>query len=331
MEADKKMNANQTKLVAILAICLVGGASVLTAASIFGMNNPVGDFFATALGFDVTPPVEGEARVNSVIYKLGAESTYPSATVLIGYDLNGDGSIAIGNVQTGDGEIETKSATDANGFTSMYYPIGETLKIQLQASGYETVEYERVVSGTPDSNGIIYLDNMPMMLLDTSITVTVDMVGTAGTVAMVTSSGDYNRTTNGDIPTMTIRVACGTTDAGIGTQPYVDWITGKSYHGTFVAVKILLTEKSNINFGSYDFIGDDGTNQWIVWDISAPCFNDAAIDDDGSFSLSFGITLYGNFDFDEVNVYNSVTESDFGQFIFGTADGQETDLDVVSA
>jgi hypothetical protein len=330
MEADTNMNANQTKIIGVIAICLVLGSSVLTVASIFGANNPVGDFFAAALGFDVTPPVEGEARINSVIYKLGEESTYPSATVLIGYDHDGDGTIELGNFQTGDGEIETKSATSSSGFTSGYYPIGETLKIQLQASGYETVEYERVVAGTPDSNGIIYLDYMPMMLLDSSITVTVDMVGTAGTVAMVTSSGDYNRTTNGNIPIMTIRVACGTTDAGIGTKPYVDWITGKSYHGTFVAVKILLTEKSNINFGSYDYIGNDGTNQWIVWDVTNPCFNDASLDSDGSFSLSFGITLYGDFDFDEINVYNSVTESDFGQFIFGTADGQETDLDVVS-
>lgn len=325
------MNAKQTKLVAVLAICVVATASVLTVASIFGQNNPVGDFFATALGFDVTPPVEGSARVNSVIYKLGAEATYPSATVLIGYDWNGDGTIAIGNVHTGEGEIELCSSTTSSGFTTgKYYPIGKSVKIQLQASLYEVVEYEREVAGTPDSNGIVYLDNMPMMLLDTSITVTVDMVGTAGTVAMVTSSGDYNRTTNGDIPTVNIRVACGTTDAGIGSKPYVDWITGKSYHGTFVAIKILLTEKSNINFGSYDYIGDDGTNQWIVWDISAPCFNDAAKDDDGSFSLSFSSTLYGDFDFDEINVYNSVTESDFGQFIFGTADGQETDLDITS-
>lgn len=325
------MNAGQQKIIGVFVVCLVLGSSVLTVASIFGANNPVGDFFATAFGFDVTPPVEGTARINSVIYKLGVESTYPSATVLIGYDWNGDGSIAIGNVHTGEGEIELCSSTSSSGFTTgKYYPIGKSVKIQLQASLYEVVEYEREVAGTPDSNGIIYLDNMPMMLLDTSITVTMDMVGTAGTVATSTTV-NYNRTTNGDIPTVTIRVACATADSGIGSKPYTDWVTGKAYHGTFVAVKILLTEKSNINFGSYDYIGDDGTNQWIVWDISAPCFNDASIDDDGSFSLSFGITLYGDFDIDEINVYNSVTESDFGQYIFGTADGQETDIDIESA
>lgn len=329
------MNQGHKKLIAYI---FIGGLLVstgLTMGSIFGFSNPLGDYIAEGLGFDITPSQptleDGSARINSVIYQLGAEATYPSATVLIWHDWDADGNVDIGNVHTGDGEIETLSASSSSGFTSgSYYPVGATVKIQLQASAYEVVTYTRTVQGTPDSNGIVYLDNMPMMALDSSITVTVDAVGTAGTVAMVTDTGDYNYTLNGVNPTLTIRVACGTADSGIGMDGYNDWITGKAYHGTFVALKILLTEKSSVIFGSYDYLINDGTNQWIIWDLANPIFNDASLDDDGSTSISFPITITGEFDIDEVNIYDTVLETNFGQGTFGTADGQETNLDFIA-
>ena len=329
------MNQGQTKIVAYLAIAAILISSGLTVGSIMGFNNPLGDYIATGLGFDVTTdePLDiagGSARVNSIVYKLGVESTYPSTTVLIWYDWDGDGVKDYGDRNAGEGEIETKSSSSSAGFTTGYYPLGAVIEIQLQASGYQVVEYTRTVEGTPDANGIVYIDNMPVMLIDTSITVTMDAVGTAGTVAMVTSSGDYNYTTNGVSPTCTIRIACGTSDAGIGGNGYTDWITGKAYHGSFVALSIALTEKSSAIFGSYDYLLDDGTNQWVVWDLNNPIFNDASLDDDGSGTVVFGLTITGAFDIDYINVYDTCLATNFGQATFGTQDGQETDLDFVA-
>lgn len=323
----KAPNKDQLWTGFIITLIVVGGG---TGLGIAGYQNPVYDA-VQALGAWLFPGAvtPGQpVRVTTTVYKMGAESTNPAATGYVWYDWDGDGLVDIGNVDSGAGEIETLSASSGVITTNTYYPVSGDIYVQLHASSYEVVTYKRTVPSPAlgwDGTTAIPIGNMPMVALDASGTVTVVATGTSA-VAMVTSSGDYNYTTYGTSPSIDININCPTSDSGIGTESYTHWGTGKGYHGTFLAIKFVLTEKANLIFSDYDYIFDDGTSQWICWDIPS-IFNDADLTDDGTYTKEFSLTIVGAFDWDEINVYNQVLETNFGQGSFGTQDYQETDLD----
>lgn len=326
--------ATDMKMVAIgVTLVIVGGSFVGVMAQLAGMNNPVGDFWFSVFGDGGELPTDQQyAKVALDTQKKGAEATDPATTAYVWYDWDGDGQVDRG-AYPDEGEIETVGAVSGLCTTTAKYPIGQTIWFQLHASGYQVMEISRVVP-TPGAgwNGetALTVPAAQMILLDTSISVSVTATGTGGSVAMVTSSGDYNYTTYGTSPSIDVLITCATADAGIGQSSYNHWVTGKSYHGTFLAIKMVLTEKANVVFSDYDYIGDDGTSQWVVWDITERIFNDADLDDDGDYTLEFSLTIVGAFDWDEINIYDNVLETNFGQFAFGTADGQETDLDFIA-
>ena len=329
------MGQTDIKLYAIGIVALVAGVSFIGVMGnlVWDMPNPVGNFWLNIGGDDSTvPPAESLAPIAFELQKKGAEGTHPSATAYVWYDWDGDGQVDLGTYPD-SGEIETCSLDDNNKITtSVHYPVGEQVWFQLHATNYQVLEIARTVPEPAAAwNGVdaLTVPAVQMVLLETSITVSVSASGTGGTVAMVTGTGDYNYTTYGTSPSIDLMITCATGDAGIGQPAYRHWVTGKSYHGSFIAIKMALTEKSNVIFSDYDYQDDDGTSLWTVWDLNSLVFNDAEVDDDGDYVLEFGLTIVGDFDWDEINIYDSVLETNFGQEAYGTADGQETDLDFV--
>jgi hypothetical protein len=274
------------------------------------------------------------APISFEVQKAGAVGTHPSATAYVWYDWDGNGQVGLG-AYPDSGEIETVSlGTDNRITTGEFYPVGASVWFQLHAASYQVIEVSRKVPAPVigwDGTTALSVSAVQMVLLDTAITVTASAVGTLGTVTIDTST-DYNSTLNGVNPTITFRITCGTDDAGIGQPSYRDWSTGLSYHGSFFAFDVALTDKSDFTVGgtAFDYIGDDGTNAWYVWDIPN-IFNDAGITTDGYAEITVSFTgISGAFEVLLANVYDGVLATSFSQFSFGTADGSETSLNFLA-
>jgi hypothetical protein len=249
------------------------------------------------------------------------------------FDWDGDGQVDLGEYPD-YGEIETCTASSGVITTSAKYPVGFDIWFQLHASGYQVSTVKRTVPEPASGwNGetALTVPSTSLVLLDTSITVTASAVGTAGTVSLATGT-DYNYTTNGVNPTVTFRIQCATSDAGIGQAAYTDWSTGKAYHGTFFGFNVALTDKSDFTLSTeFDIIDDDGTNAWYGWNIPSVIFNDAADDDDGYYEISVKFTaISGEFEILLANIYDGLLQTSFDQCAYGTADGSETSLNFVA-
>jgi hypothetical protein len=318
---------NKYKIAGYFTIGIILVSSGLTVASIFGYRNWLGDTIATGLGFDLTgQQITGEARVNAAVTVRGNASAYPSATVLAWFDWDGDGAVDRGSVFEGlGGEIESLSASAAAGFTTTkYYPVGSTVFFQVSATGYETAIYPRVVSGTPDADGIVTLGSIPLMLLDTSITVTISEAD-AGT--LTTGTGDYNYTTYGTTVDLTVRVACGTSNAGIGVSDYVNWVSGYAYKGSFIGITLDVADASGLVFTTaYSGYKQVGSYVFVWWNVN-DIFNDGSINDDGTFDLNIKGSIVSAFDMNTIGIYDSMLQQEFDQCAWGSADGSETDID----
>lgn len=316
--------------VVIALILIQPGAVVL---DVVGVDNPLGNFWIEL--FTVTPPEDGiTARFDLDVTKRGTTTT-PSGIGYVWYDWNGNDGVDIGDIKTGAGEIEEVTFTSGAFTTSERYPIDEDIWIQFPASdnsGYQTkqvkvtIPSEAIGSGW-DGNTAITISDATLMATESSLTVTVSEED-AGT--LVTSSTDYNYTTYGTTADMTIKVAAATSDAGISTQGYTHWLTGKKYHGSFIGIKIDAADAGNCIFSSYDGHELQGSYTFVWWDLTEELFNDASFTDDGNIKLEFQITIAGAFDWNNIVIVDEVLESEFGQQAWGTADGEETDIDFVA-
>lgn len=322
-------NKNQIWTALVVSLIVVGGGVGIAQAGYPNIVNDAVMYIASLIwGGSLTPTQE--VRITSTVYKQGAEATYPSATAYVWYDWDHDGSIDLGNIDTGAGEIETLSTTSGVFTSAHYYPVGGSVYFQLHASTYESVEYMRTIPKPADNwDGVtaIPLGNMPMILLETQIIVT---VSEADAGLLVTSSGDYDYGTYGTVASMTIRVSMNQTDHGMYTPAYTHWVTGEAYHGSFIGITMDAADSGNCVFSSYNGYEDQGSYTYVWWDLSSAIFNDADLTDDGAYSLVFTITCVGAFDWNTIGAYNSLKATEFGQQAWGSADGSETDIDFVA-
>jgi len=275
------------------------------------------------------------------IYRRGVEATDPDPTCYVWYDWDENGEVNTatfeGLDEDGDpigGEIETVSAASGTATTTQNYPVGKWVYWQMHKSGYEVKTVKTKVP-TPgpgwDSTSALSVGSTWLMMTETDSTDRVRVLARGtGSVLMVTESTDYNYTLYGASPTLDVSIHCATDDMGIGTDDYYDWSTGDQYKGSFMAIAVTYADNPDVTFGGYDDVKQDGTYFWYIWDLDEGIWNDAAEDDDGTITRSFGATIRGDFDIAYINVFHSLKQDtyDAGSLLTGQT-LQETNLDFI--
>lgn len=331
------LDATQKKVLgwAIVIILLAQPAAVMGEAMGF-LPNPLGkawiNFFNPSADNET---VTLSARVDLDVFKRDTTTT-PSGAGYIGYDWNKNGIIEIGDKELGEGEIEKVTFSSGAFTSSLRYPADKDLYIMFpssQNSGYETQTVIRQVPSDAfgpgrTGNEAITVGDVFLTLLEDTITVTVSEED-AGT--LVTSSTDYNYTTYGTTAKMTVKITLGTDSSGIGVVDYTDWSdwdgSPAKYKGTFIGIKMDAADSGNAVFSSVSGSDDQGDYSYYWWDVNELIMNTAGSSDDGTYKLEFTITVIGAFDLNSIGIYNEVLENEFGQQAWGTADGEETDID----
>jgi hypothetical protein len=228
--------------------------------------------------------------------------------------------------------------------TGFEYPIGEFFYVQFHKSGYQSGIVKKAMYGTRNSDGSAKsLGNVAVRATDTSAA---DRVDSTGAGLLVTATGDYNYTTHGTAPRLTLQHTAATTDAGFSSQTHPDfdsgatwthWITGKVYASTFIGMVMTNQDAIDLDpemdYWDERIVGASNTYfiKYVTDDMDGLFYSD---NDDGPaiFEWEFYFDIHADGDIASIGIYQDVEYDDalIGQWSTNYLGTYETDLDFVA-